>query len=651
MPRLILIEDTGQVPALEKWILAEDPGLNDTAIIALTPESRVLLLEKGLPHECTVSYFGRTGHERVLSRSQNAMHMLREAVDLEDSYGNVQGYRHYILFNLRFFLHYLLFTAEVLHQACEIHRPEEIIVPESSPAGGTRENYARYPGQTAEIARAYCVHQGLDFSHLSDTPPGTKGPGRPLPGNRLRAYIKRFISWRFHWVFCLIHGLVSKKERRLLVSQRSNNMAGLVRRLSNILPEIAPSYLISGDNLWEIGRGMIGRAPWNYSLPEWLPESKLRPWKERVDGCLTKASRRLAEQAESLRFHGIDVVPNLVRFMAETLPDQLCRLYCQAWGIEQIFRKARPRIVISQLAYGATYLLGETARRYQVPSVMISHGSHTPPDSEFSQVEWKEHGLGLINTVYEYQAIQTPLARSYLEKIPSPSQGWITGPVLFSRKENEKGAICENRKRLLPGVDHRYTLMHAGTAKTIRDLRLYVYETNDEYIENLNHLIAEVERLEDVYLIVRFRPNWQLSEEAFKKLLIPGQNYGVYSGGDFQDYLSICDLLVSYSSTTIEEALQSEVPVLQYDPQGKYCHVKGRVLEGDGPQYPDTCYFVGDRNHLGPGLEWIIDYHLKHQSSLHLDWSRYRFNEDSIVRMEERLGQFLGQTHLQRGTE
>ena len=69
--------------------------------------------------------------------------------------------------------------------------------------------------------------------------------------------------------------------------------------------------------------------------------------------------------------------------------------------------------------------------------MLISHGSHVPASNRYADIEWGEHGLGLMNTHYKYLAIQSPWALSYLKNKPSNSipiiqalyslqkQGWI----------------------------------------------------------------------------------------------------------------------------------------------------------------------------------------------------------------------------------
>ena len=88
--------------------------------------------------------------------------------------------------------------------------------------------------------------------------------------------------------------------------------------------------------------------------------------------------------------------------------------------------------------------------------------------------------------------------------------------------------------------------------------------------------------------------------------LINSNCYGIYIDGVFEDHLLGSDLLLSYSSTTIEEALQNHVPVLQYDPSGKYEHIPGQVLSTTSENKVSaiymTIYFHVDGN-VGLNIE------------------------------------------------
>ena len=157
-------------------------------------------------------------------------------------------------------------------------------------------------------------------------------------------------------------------------------------------------------------------------------------------------------------------------------------------------------------------------------------------------------------------------------------------------------------------------------------LRPWIYETIDEYINNINDIINVIEEIPEIYLVIRFRPQSGLSLDDLSLLLKNSECYGIYTDGSFEDYLMSADLLISYSSTTIEEALQSHVPVLQYDPSGKYEHISGQILSNSSKNNVSEIYSVLSKSNLMPALKW---WSKSLNNDTNLSWSKYNIEPDN----------------------
>ena len=164
--------------------------------------------------------------------------------------------------------------------------------------------------------------------------------------------------------------------------------------------------------------------------------------------------------------------------------------------------------------------------------------------------------------------------------------------------------------------------------------------SHDEHIGQINDLIRVVEEIPDTFLVVRVRLKSfrGLSLNAIKSLFIQSDCYEVCVDGAFEDYLLTADLLTSFSSTTIEEALQNKIPVLQYDPLNRYSHIPATHLK---PGYleeskPSAVYYVSSYSDLPKSLNWILDEHLNRGATKNsIDWS------DHIMHGDEWISQFL----------
>ena len=110
--------------------------------------------------------------------------------------------------------------------------------------------------------------------------------------------------------------------------------------------------------------------------------------------------------------------------------------------------------------------------------------------------------------------------------------------------------------------------------------------------------------------------------------LIDSNCYGIYIDGVFEDYLLGSDLLLSYSSTAIEEALQNHVPVLQYDPDGKYEHVPAQELTATEKNNISSIYSVMSESNLIPALLWWSKNHTEKNNKM-ISWSDHILDFDN----------------------
>ena len=137
--------------------------------------------------------------------------------------------------------------------------------------------------------------------------------------------------------------------------------------------------------------------------------------------------------------------------------------------------------------------------------------------------------------------------------------------------------------------------------------------------------------MEGVFLAIRIRlksfPRMKLHD--IKRLFIDSNCYELYTEGSFEDFLISSDLLVSFSSTTIEEALQNKIPVLQYDPFDRYCHIPAQKLAQEENIKLSPIYYLASFPDLKWGIQWIKDNHLNNKDSKNLDWSEHILNPDN----------------------
>lgn len=122
-----------------------------------------------------------------------------------------------------------------------------------------------------------------------------------------------------------------------------------------------------------------------------------------------------------------------------------------------------------------------------------------------------------------------------------------------------------------------------------------------------------------------------LNLAEFKELLVESESFTVRSDSSFGRFLLASDLLLSYGSAAIEEALQNKIPVLQYDFDGKYCHIPATHFHRDQRPQLDSCYYADSEESLAMGLTWLMENHLDNDKDADVDWARHFFDEKDIV--------------------
>jgi len=232
--------------------------------------------------------------------------------------------------------------------------------------------------------------------------------------------------------------------------------------------------------------------------------------------------------------------------------------------ISKTIDKLRPhRIISGHLRWWTPAFVAEVAKKYKIPVTLVSHGSHPEPDSAIAAFEQHEntHGL-LISPLSDITLLQSPHAEAYALKLDC-NTGQRSRPIQWGI--NTKPTTSSNNKI-------RY-ILHAGTYKSWVTPRPWIYETPDEFIRGLTSLILATSKLKNTKLIIRIRPQPDCSRSNLQKLLPKLDHYDIKTSGSFLDDMSKADLLVSWSSTTIEEALHLRKPVLLWGGSNRFFHL------------------------------------------------------------------------------
>jgi hypothetical protein len=88
-------------------------------------------------------------------------------------------------------------------------------------------------------------------------------------------------------------------------------------------------------------------------------------------------------------------------------------------------------------------------------------------------------------------------------------------------------------------------------------------------------LVTVINKLKNIQLIIRIREDQECSIKSLKNILPVSKNFMINSGGSFEDDLAKSDMVISFSSTTIEESLYARKPVGLFGGTSRYRHFDG----------------------------------------------------------------------------
>lgn len=346
------------------------------------------------------------------------------------------------------------------------------------------------------------------------------------------------------------------------------------------------------------------------------------PHLEILIACFSISINKINSNESEYKYFKIELNIFLKNFLYYDVID-LFRSYV---GLQKINQNNRSNLLfLAQHALGFNGLVGEFSCNENYLSILITHGSHVKQTNKFSRLGWAETNKILINAKFTFSAIQTPLAYEYFKnEINQKSKPLITGPLIF--RAHDKKYL--SRKSLYKKHSKKFIFLHAGTPKEWNYFRPIVYETIDEYIENLTDIIDVVKNIENAFLAIRFREMNNLKLSELEALLPKEKCYQIFTDKTFFDYSINSDFLISYSSTTIEESLVNKKPVILYNPKNQYLHLKGTQL--NKKKLPQTSrnnllpiYNINNKKDLIFGLNYIKIKH--HNKNVKFLWSNYLY--------------------------
>ena len=622
MTRIALFEFIDEFEAFKIFVGRKGLRLDDFLIVALEPKLSAYLKTANVPHKNTLPYFNSDSHRTILVETEKVMEYIRTGFNFIDNNGLRGCYRKELAQYVRLFLNHILRRLEIIFNICKEHSNAELYAYVYNDGASTHPLITTDERYCGLLVKRFAEGQGIAFFNINENgskPAQMQKERRPF--NLLEQLffkgLTRFLKGRKVIMIPRAEGHFRKLT--LSIADRDKDVVFLI---IDSQKNLAKSTLFNALSI-------IKRKPPFYFVINAAFFHPVIGAAER--GALFQAADAFTDEDKRslFSFRGVEYRDMVRQKVDIAVKPHLEKILLFSHALRYIFERCKNNLVISDVGLDIMAVAGELARVMKRRSLFISHGTHPVPIDRYHELELNSACRAFMLGDYTHVALCTPIQEAHLHYFKDKytdidNKEVKTGPLIFA---SIKTANKEAGKRNL-GISSDCTVItHAVSIKARYSERFYFLETLDEFFSSLGDVVNAVNALDNVRLIVRIHPGFHWSDEEIRSLLPASDRYIIHRTGSFSRLLEATDVLISYSSTTIDEALIARIPVLLYDKWDRYNHFKTGVFEGANSKDVFPLCYVNSRDKLQPALKFIIG---KAQSVDRKDFDvrRYCYDDD-----------------------
>ena len=614
--RIVLLEFPDEAEAYVDLCQREDVDPSAAHVISLDTKVQVWLQRRGIPCVNSLLYFTSDSHCRALRKSHALLQWMESRIQLMDGLGIRDAYSNALLWYSRTFIPHMIWLSEILSEAASQHPNAVLTAALDRPSGEGSpmlHDGERYLGVLAE---SFCRRQGIPFEAIH----GWQGPKyEPQPKKGVPPF-----RWLGYSLGAVLHRAALRRmgrRRPLLAITRGYRMDSLVQQTKEQMPNLPWVVLGEGGGSLQ-GSALVSRVIqavtaglrsvngriyegeiWLSVLIHGIREDPR--WADNIGRALDDLAEDVEREEELFNHRNVAFGPYLAAKLRTGIATATQQLPKEVRALDEMLSLLRPRFILTPFGRRSAHALGDLCHRRGIPGLLVSHGSFTPPKDDLEEMAWAFHSYGMLHGSFSHGALQTPLAEAFSRELTTSVNFARTGPLIWGLQAN-RAASHDLKARLFGDQADCRVVLHAGTPKPRGSIHFHIYETTDEYVAALGELVSAVNQLPDTILVIKFRPA-HFSEEELRALLPNSDRLYISVNEPFLDVLGLADLLVSFSSTTIEEALQNQVPVLLYGGDGRYQHIQAFEVTPDTDVAPGAVFAVRRSEYLADGLKRILE--------------------------------------------
>lgn len=265
-----------------------------------------------------------------------------------------------------------------------------------------------------------------------------------------------------------------------------------------------------------------------------------------------------------------------------------------------VIRAIAPKAYAARQGSGQFAVVADAAGVLGVPRYIVNYNSYPDNDSRLAR--------SVLDVFFD---ARLPLNLSDVYPLWSPHIAATAARVHGGRT---KSKLLPMRLAPLNGgcvreVDGLRRIIVADTFTEYRYFIPCVLQTSSEYLRSVRALVESLEGLPDVELTLRAKNKGECSGDTLRSLI--GERPGLRVTGvsrPFEEAVELSDLLVSFGSTTIEDAIRCRRPVLLWGPVQRYRHLPARALPPTANSR-SAIYVANEEADLRPMIAAILDAH------------------------------------------
>lgn len=574
-------------------------------VIPLSLPVRLILKKNNIPYQDTLLYFDNKSHYRAMKQSEDWLNILESFTGLEEIFLSE------VSFCIRPVYSYLLWLIEIIAHTVEDFQPEVLVGPTGLAPGNNRDwklNPQNRP--LGFLIQDFAVKKGIQFQCFKKQ----EFVDKPLHPQTGAAVSTQSFPVRLGFrILTFLLDQLRKQQATVLITSRGYGLGRAAEQLKDVFPFLALTVEPNSGSFRFLLRNfyrLFSKSDIDLPITAFISKSpglekKAARIRKGIDDLIAQIQEKWQEQ---FVYEGVDLTSYIVYQLRTGIVHHLATLVYLQTGVQTLLKRIKPGIVISPFSAGIYAIIGQVSRELNIPALMITHGSHLPPHGPVEEMEQQRLTRNLMLTpFYQYTAAQSPWAERHAAYFKGQQQVLNTGPVLFARTQPSLG----NHLRRKLGVPEKAAIIVYAVAQRKRSsIWFHGYETEDEYLQDMKDLVLAINQMENTFLLLKLHPSSEFSDPDMRAFLPPCERLLVLNREPFDQVLSAASLLVSYGSTTIEEALLNRIPVVQYDRWARYCHIEAFNCDANEPENweTDAIYYVTRPERLVRVLEHALDH-------------------------------------------